>query len=106
MSTELSVETDYRNISRTHTMNPRARCSLYDPTVEYTRVVTQFSSDTVQLAPVSWQLESDSSRVSASEQRRDQDRSKRRTSECYNCCVVQLCVVPSNKPSSSKQRPL
>jgi hypothetical protein len=39
------VETDYRNISRTHTTNPRARCSLYDPTVEYIR---ELSDSTVQ----------------------------------------------------------
>jgi hypothetical protein len=43
MSTELSVETDYRNISRTHTTNPRARCSLYDPTVEYIRELSDSS---------------------------------------------------------------
>jgi hypothetical protein len=47
MSTELSVETDYRNISRTHTTNPGARCSLYDPTVEYVRELSD-SSETVQ----------------------------------------------------------
>jgi hypothetical protein len=43
MSTELSVETDYRNISHTHTTNPRARCSLYDPTVEYIRELSHSS---------------------------------------------------------------
>jgi hypothetical protein len=43
MSTELSVETDYINISRTHTTNLRARYSLYDPTVEYARELSDSS---------------------------------------------------------------
>jgi hypothetical protein len=99
-STELSVETDYRNISRTHTTNSRARCSLCDPTVEYIRELSDSSVQLRRSSVGSWdQTQAES--VSIEDSRGQQSSEKRdglvgshrlegryTSSKCYKCRVV------------------